>query len=354
MLFLTMLAVVCAQTTGSDVYRVKLTDKSEEVLRISQSAFPDYLSRMNYYKHVVDSALLIATPDAYVLAMKAAIFCDLYDQLNCGGNPDKLIFHQVNLSQLKTQCAQVIDAGLVAYGKAQYQRACDCFTLYLERTNTSLFAADLKAHDPYFNQCAYYCVQAAYKANDMNTVDRYLEAAQKDGKYGFDARLLKLSLQRDRCVSKQDSMQYLYSLQKTYRQYPREDRIFNMIVQLYMNPTFSTRLRPFLADEVRLDKKNKIKWAMLGEVEMSSGNWDDALSAYRNALQLDSQYVEVLYNMGICYYSKTDYSQAAQMLERCRRYDPDRKRVQWAVPLYKVYYAMKDEEKARELLPLVQ
>lgn len=345
--------MIMAQKPSDDVYRVKISDPGERVLAVP-TTIVSYAGKALYYKQVVDSALNIGTPDAFVLALKAAIYCDMYDQLNSEGQPEKLFFHQGNQRRLRPQCAQVIDAGLDAYGKAHYQRAIDCFTLYLERNTTSLFTELANGRDPYFSQCAYYAIEAAYKGGDISTAKRYMSDALKDSRYGEDALVMQLSIERDGLSSWQDSLQYHYSLQRAHRLKPKNNAVFGMMVQLYSSEKFAPRLRPFLADEVKMDSHNPQKWAMLGECDMTSGKWEDALRAYGHALVLEPSFVEVHYNAGLCHYSLGHYTQAAECFERCRELDPERQRVQWAQPLYKTYFAMKEEEKARELLPLVK
>lgn len=125
-------------------------------------------------------------------------------------------------------------------------------------------------------------------------------------------------------------------------------------------------MRQFASDEIRKDKRNVIAWMLLGETYMRMHEWDEAIRAYKTAGELDSVSLAAIYNIGICYSSKaiemrdslskgdrlTDgqikivkryFEDARKFLEKAAELDPERKQIDWAKPLYLVYYVLDDE-----------
>ena len=112
---------------------------------------------------------------------------------------------------------------------------------------------------------------------------------------------------------------------------------------------------------------------------MKQRQWDDAIASYSEVMSRDSVRfaVPVNYNLGICYNAKaseakdslTDnrgninrkgkeivrelFRKSVVYLEKVRILDPERKKVDWAKPLYQAYYALSKKKKAEELKPLI-
>lgn len=335
-------------------YQVKASSSSESILFYNGLTELGVAEKAGYYNLLVDSALKGKSVDDAVLALKAAILCDKYDLLASEGKSVRLRYHARNTARISSVCPKVIDAGLEAYGRNDYQRALDCFTLYLERYNTSLFVGKNKDRDPYFNSCAFFAVQAAYKSNHANIVDRYMDRALRSADYAEDATLIRLAMLRDNRQNWQDSLHYATVLSDAHHKYPRNNAIFGMMVDHYSDPARSSEFRRMMEGEVFIDKGNQHKWAMLGELYMRDRQWERAIDAFKHAVDIDTVFVEAFFNIGICYYSNGDVAQSTASLEKCRAMDPDRKKVDWAQPLYTIYKELGEEKKARELLPFIK
>ena len=111
---------------------------------------------------------------------------------------------------------------------------------------------------------------------------------------------------------------------------------------------------------------------------MNGRRWQEAIQAYSRAAALDSLFLPVIYNIGICYTSEavemTDsltrqgnesqtpdattavmalFRQGKIYLEKAQVLDPKRSTVDWAPPLYQVYFALGDE-RAEEMRKLIK
>lgn len=336
------------------VYVVKITSASEKILAYEGLNGMEAADKAAFYNLLVDSALSKKGGGDMVLALKSAILCDQYDLVASEGQAGRLRFHARNAARMSSVCPKVIDVGLEAYGRKDYLRAIDCFTLYLERYNTSLFVNRSPEKDPYVNQCAFFAVQSAFKAGRNDVAQRYMDRALRSSEYAEDATVIQVSMMGKSRSNWQDSLRYVTALNEAHQKCPKNNALFGMLVTHYSLPANASSFKRFMEGEVMLDKNSREKWAMLGELEMRDKKWDKAVEAYKKALLLDTAFVEVVYNMGVSYYNMGNQKDAIECFEKCRRMDAERKKVGWAHPLYAIYKELGDEEKARELLPFVK
>ena len=119
-------------------------------------------------------------------------------------------------------------------------------------------------------------------------------------------------------------------------------------------------------------------WALKGEVQMNDRQWDAAVESYKKAAEIDPEFVQVIFNAGVCLNSKAIdlkdeladkntggltkanadkvkaiLADAQVYLEKSKELDPFREKVNWAYPLYQIYYSLGDEAKANEMEKLV-
>lgn len=112
---------------------------------------------------------------------------------------------------------------------------------------------------------------------------------------------------------------------------------------------------------------------------MNASKWDDALKSFDKAISINPKFVQCYYNAGVCLNSKARelddqladkttgritpenlekvkavLNQSLGYLEKCKELDPDRKAVNWAYPLYQIYYSLQNTEKAAEMEKLLK
>jgi hypothetical protein len=96
--------------------------------------------------------------------------------------------------------------------------------------------------------------------------------------------------------------------------------------------------------------------------------------SYQKAIDMDPSFVQCVFNAGVCLNSKAIdlkdqladkntgkltkanadkvkavLAQAKEYLERAKQLDPDREKVNWAYPLYQIYYSLGDQANAAEM-----
>jgi tetratricopeptide (TPR) repeat protein len=107
---------------------------------------------------------------------------------------------------------------------------------------------------------------------------------------------------------------------------------------------------------------------------MNNSEWDAAVESYKKAIEVDPEFVQCVFNAGVCLNSKAialndqladkktggltkDNAEkvksvlrdAQGFLERARELDGDQLKVKWAYPLYRIYYSLQMKDKMAEL-----
>ncbi len=315
---------------------------------------------------------------AMVAALEAAMQCDKYDcQPNEKGKV-KLRFRQTNGPKFQLSRPYVISAGQYEYGKGNVEQAVKAWKLYIDCANDSLFAGLDMSNDPYRPDVCYFIGLASYNLKDYPTAIKYANMAAEDSSRVKDAKEIVLFAQRDGAKTKEDSLAYLETVKQFHAMMPDEPRYFNMLMDYYSKPGRQEEMKAWVEAEIARDPNNKMAWALKGEAEMNASQWDDAVASYAKAAELDPSFVQVIFNAGVCLNQKAIemkdkladkntggltaenadkvkevLAEAQVYLERAREIDPDRKSVNWAYPLYQIYYNLGDTEKSSEMEKLL-
>ena len=152
-----------------------------------------------------------------------------------------------------------------------------------------------------------------------------------------------------------------------------------MLIDYYSKPWLNAEKKAWLEQEISANPNNKMAWALKGETLMNEEKWDDAVAAYKKAVEIDPQFVQVIYNIGISLNSKAIalkdqlankqtgrlsvadnqkvldvLNESKGYLEKLREMDPNQEKTNWAYPLYQIYYALGDTAKADEMQNLLK
>ena len=201
----------------------------------------------------------------------------------------------------------------------------------------------------------------------------------KDPAKAADAQEILIFSQKDNCKTQADSVAYLNTLKDLHAKDPKNERYFGLLIDYYSKPWLTAEKKTWLEDELAKDPQNKMAWALKGETFMNEEKWDDAVAAYKKAIEIDPSFVQVIFNIGITLNSKaislkdqlanksTGRLSAADnqkvvdvlneskgYLEKLKEMDPNQEKTNWAYPLYQIYYALGDEAKANEMQQLLK
>lgn len=319
---------------------------------------------------------------AAVEALKAAMKCDEFDRQPNEKGKVKINFRQANQQKMQNVRLAMINAGLYEYNHKNLDGALDCWKLYLDSPEDEFWTgvADVAdvTKDQYRSEIAYYAGLVAYQKKDYVQAVKYATLASQDPNKAADANEIMLFSKKETLKSKADSLEYLGMLKDLRKQNPDEDRYFNLLMDYYTRANDQAALKAWAEEEIAIDPQNKMAWALKGEVQMNDRQWDAAVESYKKAAEIDPEFVQVIFNAGVCLNSKAIdlkdeladkntggltkanadkvkaiLADAKVYLEKSKELDPFREKVNWAYPLYQIYYSLGDEAKANEMEKLV-
>lgn len=160
--------------------------------------------------------------------------------------------------------------------------------------------------------------------------------------------------------SEKDSLIYINTLQALHDKDKLNPNYQELIIQYYSKTGQDDKLSAFVDKELEIKKYDKKLWALKGERYMQNHEWDKAIEAFSNAIAIDTLFVPAIYNIGICFSSKAILlresadcklkeatksllTKGASYLEHVQKLDPERRVVDWILPLYHIYIALNDK-----------
>lgn len=317
-----------------------------------------------------DSALFY---DVLSKLVKNALACDYYDRKPDAKGRVRIKYREKNKQRLAPIIPKLIDAGMYDYRHRQNQNAMDNFVMFIECCVSSLFQDQANQ----LGQTAYYASLLAYGMKEYQKAEKYADVALKDDAYAKDAAEVKLLCMKSQLTEKADSTKYLIALLELHDKAPENEVYFKLLMDYFTSPGYDNEMRLFAQDEVQKDSMNKYAWALLGETQMRDYHWEEAVRSFEHSVAIDDDFVEALFNLGVCYCSmaaerreeldgenatiddkaKADLTtlleKAKIYLENVKMLDPDMEVVAWAPPLYQVYTALDESDKAMKLKPML-
>ena len=314
---------------------------------------------------------------AVSMSYEAALECDKIESQPNEKGKVKIKFRGDNAKQWMAARVNLINSGQYWYNHKNMEQAVKDWKHYVDGADQSLFTGMDMTQDPYKSEICYYIGLASYNMKNYDEAKKYAKLAAQDPKKVDDANEIILFATKDACKTKEDSIQYLAVIKDLHKQKPTEQRYFNLLLDYYSKPGRQAEMKTWAEEEVAADPTNKMAWAIKGEVDMNNQHWDDAIASFRKAAEIDPTFVQVIFNAGVCFNSKaidlqdklTDKSgkissenlakvkevlaEARKDLEKARELDPNREKVNWAYPLYRIYYNLGDKQKAAEMEALL-
>lgn len=313
---------------------------------------------------------------AAVAAWKAALKCDEFDQQPDEKGKVKLKYRSASVNRYKNFGVTLVQAGQYFYqNRKDNDAAFDAWSHYLDMGKTSIFegVADFPK-DPFYYDIAYYAAILSYQKHDYANAEKYAQLTAEDASKAKEATEILLFSKKETMKTAADSAAYVNMVKDLHKQDPSNERYFNLLMDYYTRAKNIPALLAWADEEIALDATNKMAWALKGEVLMNESKWDEALECYKKAVEIDPEFLQCVFNAGVCLNSKAIalndelmdkktggltkenadkvkavLSDALVYMERARELDPDREKVNWAYPLYRIYYTMQNKEKMAEL-----
>lgn len=307
-------------------------------------------------------------------ALKAALKCDEFDRQPNAKGKIKPRFRKTNQQTYKMGRMHVINAGLWAYNNKEYDKALDYWGSYIDSKNDPLFEGVDLSDDKNYSEICYYAALTAYQAKNYPLANKYAKLAAEDPAKAADANEIMLFSQKETCKTAADTLNYVNTLKDLHAKNPADEKVFGLLVDYYANSKDKAEAKKFADDAIAATPSNKMAHALKGQLEMDAQNWDEAYKAFYKAQEIDPEFILCSYNAGVCLISKAQalndkladkrtgalsadaeaqivdvMKQALPLLEKCHEKDADQLTVRWAYPLYQIYYAIGNKEKAAEI-----
>lgn len=313
---------------------------------------------------------------AAVNAWEYAVKCDEFDQLPDAKGKVKLKYRGDFQSRFKAFGIVLVQAGQYFYqDRKDNKEAFRAWSNYINMKSTPIFAEVQDfPKDPFYYDIAYYTAILSYQAKDYANAQKYAQLTAEDASKAGEANEILLFSKKETMKTKEDSIAYVNMVKDLHKKAPTEERYFNLLMDYYTHAGDKAAMKAWAEEEIALDPNNKMAWALKGEVLMNTEDWDGAIESYKKAIEIDPSFLQCVFNAGVCYNSKaislnekladkktggltkenadkvkTVLNEALTFLERARELDPNREKVNWAYPLYRIYYSMQNKEKMAEL-----
>ena len=316
----------------------------------------------------------LAMNTGIIEALNAAIVCDGYDNEPDAKGKVKVKYRPTNQQKYQNFRLNVINAGMYFYNKGNKEKAVEAWKLYIESQNAELFTGLDMSQDQYKIEVAYFAALAAYQIKDYETAITYGSLAATDSAKMKDASDIVIFAMKDSSKSHADTLAYLQKVKELHQQMPNEERYYNLLSDYYTKKGNLQDMIAWCNEEIALNPENKMAYAYKGQAYMNDEKWDEAVEAYKKAMELDPYFTQVVFNIGICLNSKAIelkdqladkntgmltnenadkvkviLADAKIYLEKSKEQDPNREKVNWAYPLYQIYYALGDDANATEM-----
>ncbi len=230
-----------------------------------------------------DSALFAAYPDALMRAKESYFKAQ---ELDARGSYKSEI--QVGLGQIQMAAS---NAGIGNYNSGNYASAGVFFDLGAEIA---------RAFDATDTMAVYNSALCYEKAGEVDlAIDRYRACA--DIQYQVPNVFLFISnLYRE---NGRDA-EALQTLAEARAMYPREQSLIIEELNIYLTNEEFDKAKENLALAAEQDPTNEILWFSLGSVLDNLGNVDEAIDAYKKALEIKADYFDANYNLGALYFNQ--------------------------------------------------
>lgn len=308
--------------------------------------------------------------DAVYNAIESGIACDEFDKQPNDKGKVKPKFAG-NVDKLYVIRPQLINGGIYYQNKQDDALAYKNLAYYVDTAYEPLFASKDKSKDANLTQIAYYAAIYAYQAKDYAKAEKYAEIARKDSVRGKDAFNIQLAVMQAQLQTHADTLAYVDKVKALYAEDPNNEMLFGTLINLYSSLKDDAAANKLVDEKLAADPKNFTAWAIKGQNAMIAQNLEDAIAAFKKALEIDPNNAQVNSFVGACTFDRAQkaeeraagktgrisaaaeaqikpvYEEAQKYLETARSLDPNREKANWAYALYRCYYKLYGAEDAR-------
>lgn len=259
---------------------------------------------------------------------------------------------------------QLINAGVYYQGKND-DLAYKNLAYYVETASDPMFKAQIeKTPDANLTQIAYFAAIYAYQAKDYAKAEKYAAIGVNDKDHGKDAFNIQLAVMQAQLKTHADSVAYAEKVKDLYAKDPNNEMLFGTLISLYTSLKNEEAANKLVEDKIAQDPNNFTAWAVKGQNLMIAQKLEEAIEAFKKALEIKPDNPQVNAFMGACLFDRAQkaedraagktgrispaakaqitpvFEQARTYLEKAKQLDPNREQSNWAYALYRCYYKL--------------
>ncbi len=200
--------------------------------------------------------------------------------------------------QLLFFSGDLTNAGVEAFNKSDFQGAVTAFEDLL-KLNEHPYMVEMQG-EKVDTAIIYNTALAAYNGELWAPAEKYFDQSI-DLKYGGGDAVLLL---HQVLAATGDSTKMGPNLIKGFETYPEDDRILTTLINFYLETEQNDKALDYLNTAIANDGSNPSFYYARGVLYDNSKQFDEALADYNKALELDPEFFNALYNLGVMYFNK--------------------------------------------------
>lgn len=292
------------------------------------------------------------------------------------GRPIKVKYHDANRKFLLESRPWLINGGVKYYNEDKNnQEALKYFSLYIESAENPMLKGDSTVvNDTLVSQIAYYASLASMQLKDPNSVLKYTPLVKTDksvSRYGYE---FSASAYRELG----DTAKWIAELQEGVKKFPDHNYFFGNLLDYYNTSGKYKEALEFADAMVQRSPEDAHMQYVKGYLCQNLQKYEDAINAYKAAINLKPDYAEACSNLGLIYcqqandlsanmtssfgsaqYKKDQetlkgfYREAKPYYEKARELRPDKKEM-WLNGLYTIYYMLNMGPELKEIEKMME
>lgn len=197
------------------------------------------------------------------------------------------------LEDLERLKKQTESKGIIAFTSKDYAEAYKYFDLCAQTGKVDVFEGTI-------DTVIYY--NAGLAASNAKLYDEAVKYFKLSEKYNYGGDNLYYYL-KTAYIEKGDSANAEKTLQRGFNKLGSNIMVFELI-NFYLNQNKSEEALEYLKLALESDPSNKTLHFALGTTYDQLDQEDEALESYKKAIELDNNYFDAFYNLGVMYYNK--------------------------------------------------
>jgi len=194
---------------------------------------------------------------------------------------------------------KITNAGIEAFNQQKYESAMNLFENVLKINNLEMMNED-QEKEVVDTAIIYNTGLAAYNAQKWETAAEYLNKSIKHDYGGGDAVLLLDQVYN----TLGDSTKRGDNLKRGFNKYPDDERLLTQLINYYLESGQNEQAKEYLNQAIESQPENPSFYYARGVLFDQNEEYEKAIEDYKKAIDLNDEYFDALYNLGVIYFNQ--------------------------------------------------